>query len=300
MSRTAINFNSVIRLGALLFASSCAAAAAPFSADVVSFSYAYGVVVQQPDFSIPSGFPASHQDPASGWDLTWDALESPVGSFPVGGAWRMMTAQASVSDPAPLRALSSINGWNRPLGYPGYAPTEWTVVAELKNIANATNQGTFYTVHVGVGNYGTNVVGARIEATWFDGDVGGNHYSHVLAFMSSLSVPSGYEWDSGAPTTLLTDLNPGDTLVELKIAVTNAGQTFSSYYRLDNSPDWILAQTHTLPQGVGALTGFSDSHPYVSISNELAPVPESAPVWLMLLGLPLVRSATRRSGLVSR
>jgi alpha-tubulin suppressor-like RCC1 family protein len=267
---------------AVLSAAQLAAAAttAPFSIDLLRFTYSYGSVVHQPDFTIAGGFPGTQTDPASGWFVSWNALEVPITSSAVGSAWRLTTQQASAVNPSPAKAMSSINGYNLPAGYPSYAPADWVIVADLQNISNATNDGTFYSVDVGVGNYGSDQLGATVSAGWFTGDLAGTHYDHVLTITSSVSLPGGFTWFSGSPSVLLTDLNPQATKLSLKVEITGGGQIFSSYYKRDADTNWTLAQTFTLPKGTGVIGGFAASHPYISVSNGLAPsgaAPTAAP-----------------------
>lgn len=271
-------------------ASSCSLAA-DFSIDLTQFTYSYGSTVHTPDFTLPSGFPATYVDPISGWHLTWNALETPVTSGPVGNVWRMTNPQATAAVPEPPRTLSSINGLG--CNCTGISPNEWEVTARIANISNATSVGTLYKIQFGGGDFNPAAPNVHVEAQWFTGDFGGVHYDHVLNFETSVSV-AGYLWDSSATPLFVTDANPADTVLELHAVVSNAGQTFSTFYRLDNEATWHLAQSHTLPPGTGVLSGFASSHPFISIFNEAVPVPEPNPLALFALGMPLLYWGARR------
>lgn len=242
-----------------------------FSVDLQRFSYSYGSVSHVPDFALPSGFPSTYIDPLSGWHLTWDAIEAPLPAGTVGDVWRMPVPQATLAVPEPPRSLTSING----LGCvcTGLSPREWEVTARFSGISNANLDGTVYQVEVGGGDYNPAAPNVHVRASWFNGSYLGTHYDHVLLIETSVAVGT-YAWDSGDTPLFLSDANPADTVIELRGVVSDGGETFSSYYRLDNEPDWHLVRSHTLPIGVGVLSGFASSHPYVSVSNELAPVPE--------------------------
>ncbi|MBP6251722.1 MAG: hypothetical protein KA387_03140 [Rubrivivax sp.] len=227
--------------------------AVDFSVDVLGLNYSYGNTSISPNFAIPAGFPPGTQDPISGWYLTWNALESPITSGAVGTAWRMTMPQAVLGQPDPPRALSSINGYG-PFGT-NNAPLEWEVAARITNIAGAESSNTLYKLRVGAGTYDPNGVNLNIGVEWFDGDFAGAHYDHLMLISSSVGVGS-YLWDSPDFAIVLTDANPADTILDLKVAVSNAGRTFTSSYRIDNSPNWVTAFTQTVPDGVGLLTGF--------------------------------------------
>lgn len=273
--------------------------AAPFSIDLNRITYSYGSTNHTLDFSVASNFGPTDIDPATGYRLSWDALETSGSSVAVDGVYRMSIPQATVLLPEPY-ALSAINGWDGdPLATP---PTEWQVSALISNITNATTTDTVYEVEVGGGTYDVDGVNVDASAVWFTGDAEGTHYNNALYIGSDISIAGYYwdSWDSGDGRIFLTDLNPQDTTLELMVDITNSGQTFSSYYKLDGEASWNLAYSHTLPAGVGTMSGFFDSHPYVSIENtSVVPVP--AAVWLFgsgILGLIGVAQRKRRRPLL--
>ena len=266
--------------------------AAPFSIDVNRITYSYGTTNHTLDFSVASNFGPSDIDPATGYRLTWDSLETSGSSAALDGVYRMSIPQATASQPYPY-ALSAINGWG---GDPlATSPSEWQVSALISNIANATTTDIVYEVDVGGGTYDVDGVNVNVAAGWFTGDTEGTHYDNALYIGSDISI-AGYYWDSwnsGDGRIFLTDLNPQDTTLELMVDITNSGQTFSSYYKLDGEASWNLAYSHTLPSGVGTMSGFFDSHPYVSIENtSVVPIP--AAVWLFGSGLLGLIGVVRR------
>ena len=266
------------------------AGADPFSIDLNRFTYSYGSTNHTLDFSVASDFIPPVIDPATNYRLVWETVETAGSNAAVDGVYRMSIPQATALLPDPL-AISAIGGYSdgRPIGA---APLDWQVSALISNIANASTVNTMYEVHVGGGTYDIGGVNARVEATWFTGDLAGTHYDNVLHIGSDIDL-AGYQWDSGDGGIFLTDLNPQDTTLELMVDITNSGQTFSSYYRLDNQSSWNLAQTHTLPSGIGAMTGFADSHPYVAIENFSA-VPVPPALWLFGSGLLGLIGVARR------
>jgi hypothetical protein len=272
-------------LATIVFAatSSVRADAAAFSVDVIQFNYSYTGASFTPNFTIAGGFAPNTQDPVSGWYLSWNALESPVTSGAVGDVWRMAMPQAVLGQPDPPRALSSINGYG-PFGS-NNAPLDWQVTARLANIANATAENTRYRVRVGSGTFETGGVGLRIGVDWFTGNLNGTHYDNLMRIGSSLEV-GDYAWESGDTGIILTDANPADTVLDLRVEVSNLGRTFSSYYQVDGDGGWNLAFSHTLPGEVGPLSGFALSHPYVGIYNDAAaPIPEVPSAYLLGIGL---------------
>jgi hypothetical protein len=290
MNTFAIRFAGL--LAGLFVAQPSLAQSAPFNVDLNRFTYSYGTVVHSLDFSVVSGFGPNVQDPASGWYLSWDALETTGSSGVVNGAYRLSLPQATALSPD-QHSLSSINGTS---GFPpvGYAPSEWKVVGQFSNMTNATTPDRFYDIRIGGGTYVPNGVNLNEEAEWFTGDRFGIHYDHVLRIGSSLSL-AGYSWHNDSPNVLITGLDPQHTFLEMMVDITNGGQTYSSYYRLNNEADWHLAHTHTLPAGVGVLAGFAESHPYVATEVGVLTIPEPGTAWLFSAGVMLLHGLFRRT-----
>ena len=293
--------NQIRYLSRILIASSLSTSllansnATSFGVDVVGLNYTYGSTSISPNFTIPSGFAPNTQDPASGWYLSWNALESPVTSGAVGPVWRMTMPQAALGQPKPPRALSSINGYG-PFGT-NIAPLEWEVSARIANIVGADVQNNIYKLRVGTGTFDIGGVNVRVGVEWFNGDFGGTHYDHLMMISSQVEVGT-YLWESPDFAIVLGDSNPADTVLDLKVAVSNAGKTFTSSYRVDNSPTWVTAFTQTVPQDSGLLRGFALSHPYVGIYNDaVSLVPEAPTETLFVFGLvALVLIARRKEG----
>lgn len=284
----------VVLCGALLAAPSPTCAdTGPFSVDVVQLTYSYAGASFTPNFTVPGGFAPNTQDPASGWYLSWNALESPVTSGSFGNVWRMTMPQAVLGQPEPPRALSSINGYG-PFGS-NNAPVEWEVNARITNIANATTSNTDYGLRVGAGTFEAGGVNLRIGVNWFTGDFEGVYYDRSMRIGSSLGVGL-YIWESNDPGIMLVDNNPSDTILDLRVVVSNAGQSLSTFYRIDNGPSWIAAHSHTLPAGAGVLSGFALSHPYVAIYNDVSAVPELAPAYLLAAGMGVLLLVLRTQG----
>ena len=288
--RTLRNLSGLVAAGIGVWALAASAFAADYSIDIRSFSYGYGTTEHTLDFSLGADFTHPHVDPATGMDLSWQDFIEPGVSGWVGsdGVYRLSVPQA-VAPPPPPGATSGIVGAGTLVGG---APLNWHVSAELTNIQNATTPGNFYLAGVGGDNLDRAAPGVKLYAEWFNGNDHGVAVDHALELVAQVRV-GGYSWRGG--DVVLTDLNPADTTIELRVDVSDDGRTYTGSYRLDHAPLWTVAYTHTLPASVvGTLPGFYGTFPLVSMSTEVGAVPEPGSVALMLGGLVLLAGYGRR------
>jgi hypothetical protein len=161
--------------------------------------------------------------------------------------------------------------------------TEWTAAARFSNFANpGFGDGSpyfrYYGAMVANGSLSGGYLEACISADWATGDFEGSEFEDTLviqAFVES-DGEDDYEWDWSPGTgggVVLEGLDPDTAVVDLKVDITNSGQTASFYYRINSAAgdhtggDWQLATTHTLPGGVGTIYGFPAAVPGVGLET---------------------------------
>ena len=170
----------------------------------------------------------------------------------------------------------------------------FTSAARVRGFANYAFEGTSpYIRFAGVALYADNpfegegIVVPVIEAYWITGDFDGTELDNALVIMArvekwSESGDYDWEWSPSAPGgggAVLTGLDPSTAVVDLKLAVTNGGQTVTFYYRTNSSSgldagSWLTATTHTLPVGTGTMEGAPTTTPNVGLGtgfNRAAP-----------------------------
>ncbi len=161
------------------------------------------------------------------------------------------------------------------------APAAWQFAARLTNFSNSgfgTSSSYLrgYGVGVGVGSSEDDDLETTVEAAWITGHFAGVDYEDALVIMADiendLTDDDEYEWEwdvGSGGGVVLTGLDAATTVLDLKVEVTNSGQTASFYYRVnsDSADDWELAVAHTLPAGVGTMYGFFDTFPTISMDT---------------------------------
>jgi len=156
------------------------------------------------------------------------------------------------------------------------ASTEWEFSSRLSDFQNAGQAQHYYAVSVGAGSWEDDDLEAYVYATWFTGTYNGDSYTNALILeaevLNDLEGDQAYEWWWGLDTgegVLLDGLDPATTVLDLKIAITDNGQTVSAYYRLNSEEHqpWTLLVTHALPDGVGRVYGYCEVYPTVSMET---------------------------------
>lgn len=279
-----------------------AQAAGDFAIDLSKFTYQYASTTHALDFAVSGDFvPPLPVDPATGWSLIWEPSNRDPAHPEFGGSafwtsnsWRLSVPQSTQSSPESVRAGTAINGLG---GFPppnGPPPLDWQVTANIVAIAGANVSGTLYKIEMGGGTFDPAGPNLHVNAYWYSGEFQGITYANALLLESDLAI-NGYTWESSTgPDAFLANTDPATTLLDLRVEISEGGQTFSSFYRLNGGSEWNLAHRHTLPLGVGALAGFPNSHPYIAISNEIAAVPEPQMSALFLVGLTVLGWLSRR------
>lgn len=161
------------------------------------------------------------------------------------------------------------------------SPTEWQFITRISSFRNpGFGDGSvylhWYVAGIGVGSNEPNDLEPFIDVSWING-----HYENI-DFNNSLLIEAyvendldgndAYEWswviDDGNGV-VIEGLDPNTAILDLKVDVTNTGQSVSFYYRInsDDAADWQLAVTHELPGGTGTMYGFYDVFPTVCIGS---------------------------------
>ena len=170
--------------------------------------------------------------------------------------------------------------------------TEWQFAARISDFRNVSQSQCYYGVGLGASSSENDDLSAEIYAGWFSGAYNGKNYQNALIFglevENDLDGTDGYQWEWNIDTCealVLTGLNPETTVLDMKVVVSNNGQTLSGYYRLnsDDQADWNLLTTHTLPPGIGSIYGYCDIFPNVAIENEIVGQQLNAMPWIPLL-----------------
>jgi hypothetical protein len=173
--------------------------------------------------------------------------------------------------------FSSLGAYNAAAPF----PTEWQFSARFSGLRNhGFGQSSpylhWYRTSVGVGSHEPNDLEPRIEAVWVNGHYMGTDFNDALVLEASinndLDTNDAYYWQWFYPDNngiVIEGLDVNTTALDLKIEVTNAGQSASFYYRLnsDDPVDWQLAVTHNLPIGVGTMYGFYDVFPTIGMGS---------------------------------
>ena len=157
------------------------------------------------------------------------------------------------------------------------APSEWQFAARISGFSNPGFGDTSDYIHsfgvtLGGGSDELDDLEPKIRTSWVTGHYMGVEYENSLLFeadvRNDLDDANAYEWEwrfEDGNGMIIEGLDPTSTVLDLKVDVTNAGQSVSFYYRLDsNEPgDWQLAVTHILPVGVGPMNGFRVVYPTI-------------------------------------
>ncbi len=163
------------------------------------------------------------------------------------------------------------------------AATQWTWVARFSNFANpdfgaASPYPRYYGAILANGSLDGDSAEAAVLATWATGEFDGTEHDNALVIQASVEREGDdeYEWwwspDNGGGV-VLTGLDPDTAVVDLKVDVTNSGQTASFYYRVNSAAsdysgsDWQLATSHTLSGGAGTIYGFPTTAPGVGLET---------------------------------
>ena len=171
------------------------------------------------------------------------------------------------------------------------APTTWKAAARFRGFANEAFGSTcpyirFAGVRLSGGSQDSSAVQPTAQAFWVTGDFDGTELDNALVIMAMIekSSESGdYFWGWDPPSgggVALTGLDPSTTVVDLKLEVTNNGQTVTFYYRTNSSSGldagtWLTAVTKTLPAGTGTMYGAPTTSPHAGLDagfNRTAPV----------------------------
>ena len=170
--------------------------------------------------------------------------------------------------------------------------TTWTAAARFSNFTNPGFGASspylhYYGTGVASGSNDESDLQAGIVADWATGEHMGNEFEDALvvqAYVEKWAESDQYEWgwdpDNGGGL-VLEGLDPNTAVVDLKVEVTNVGQTASFYYRVNSAAsdysgsDWQLAISHTLPGGTGTMYGFPTTTPGAGLEtgfNRMAPM----------------------------
>ena len=170
-------------------------------------------------------------------------------------------------------------------------PDVWEISARLTNFRNVSQIQHFYSISLSTQNPGSTELEPEITAAWFSGVFGGKRYQNALILEleveNDVDGPGGYEWEweiENGGGLVLPGLDPVNTTLDLKIEVTNAGQTLSGYYRLnsDDPQAWQMLVTHTLPPGTGTIYGYCHTRPIIALVTGTVDTPKAMP-WMLLL-----------------
>jgi len=171
------------------------------------------------------------------------------------------------------------------------ASSTYTAAARVQNFANWAIEGNCpYLRYAGVvlscAGEDEAFVTPYAEAFWITGDFDGTEASDALVILARIekwSEGGSYSWDWEPGTgggLIVPGLDPSTTTVDLKIAVTNSGQTVTFYYRTNSTSalstgTWVKAIDKTLPAGTGTMYGAPTTSPHVELEtgfNRAAPV----------------------------
>jgi len=172
--------------------------------------------------------------------------------------------------------------WMPASGLAASAPDGWTWAARFSNFANAFVPQVGYGVSLDADAFNSNAVTPQVSAGWFTGDYNGVSYTDALVFNAFIlggdsSNPVGWDWDiAHGGGLILAGHDPASTTLDLKEAVSNAGQTVTFYYRLNSSNpvsanDWTVLISHTIPANAGRMTGMLDVVPDVKMETSILP-----------------------------
>jgi hypothetical protein len=116
----------------------------------------------------------------------------------------------------------------------------------------------------------------ELATIWFSGEYEGQTYNNALILErqleNDLDGPDSYAWTASienGQAVIIPNTSPETDIVDFKMAITNSGQTLTGYYRVNIDEDWQQVATHTLPGGIGAITGYSDVYPNLEISTNI-------------------------------
>jgi len=171
------------------------------------------------------------------------------------------------------------------------APKTWTAAARIQGFANWAFEDTCpYLRMAGAflsGSGEDTAVQPRLDALWITGDMDGTELNNALVIAATIEKggdTGSYQWNwdpaNNDGGVILTDLDPSTTVVDLKLDITNNGQTVTFYYRTNstsalNAGTWTTAVAKTLPAGTGTMYGAPTVGPRVGLQanfNRTAPV----------------------------
>jgi hypothetical protein len=154
------------------------------------------------------------------------------------------------------------------------APNQWSYAVRLGNVQNANIFNHAYALELGVNAYNDEKLEPELGIIWFNGEYGGETFNNALILEmqleNDLDGPSHYSWEASienGQAVIIPNARPETDIVDLKMEITNSGQTLTGYYRINSDGGWQQVATHTLPGGVGPITGYCDVYPNLEIST---------------------------------
>lgn len=176
---------------------------------------------------------------------------------------RISVPQLDPNDPE-LDFVLGAYGGNVPDNY----PTEWTYEVRFKNFLNTTvDPKSLYRAAITMGRSFGDVLISALSANWIPININGTYQSTLSIRLYVFN--STYEWLSDP--VVIKGLDPKTTILDLRMEVSDNGQTLTPSYKLNNSSEWISFTAHTLPQGVGILYGMGSQVALPAVSVGIYP-----------------------------
>ena len=184
------------------------------------------------------------------------------------GAYKMSITQAAEQE---VRGRSSMMAPD----YVTLLPTEWQFSARISNFREVSQAQRYYGIGVGAGSDETDDLEPEIHSIWFTGYYQENYYENALIIGLSIYGENMYDWRwdiNNGGGIILNGYNPADTILDLRVNITDNGRRFSGYYRVNRNDEsgWQQAATYVLPDGMETIFGFNDVYPYVAMDTGLS------------------------------
>lgn len=215
---------------------------------------------------------------------------NPIQQSIVNGKYHLSISQPDQTAP--------ISGGVTALGYLGSnlpaAANDWEFWSRYSGFTDVSTLDTAYIFETGAGRRNPAVISPKVSGTWFSGTHEGKQYDNLLAI--ALEVDGGgLDWSS--EMRFIEGLDPANTTIDLRVVVSESGQTVEGFYRIDgvNSPTWNSISSFTLTAGQGAMTALEEhALPSISMHAGIAPVPEPETYASLIVGLSLIGLSRRR------